>query len=123
MDKREKIFTITKTFSSNESNWKSFCLGNIWILFITILPLNGIIIGFYFRNDCPLEKNIPFREIINGFMTIGFLLLICITKQIRRNDIQHPNWVIFILDQFKILLICFSFCMVYMWKCDLIFIY
>jgi len=129
MDKTEKIFTITKTFSSRninlikpeineikiknncllkQSNWKSFCLKNLWILFITILPLSGIIIGFIFRNDCPLEKYIPIWEIINGFMTIGFLLLICITKQRIKNDqsdFQHQNWTIFIIDQLKILLI------------------
>ncbi|CAF0734971.1 unnamed protein product [Rotaria sordida] len=93
---------------TNDIICKSFCLKNIWILFIIILPLSGIIIGFIFRNDCPLEKYIPLWEIINGFITIIFLLLIFITKQFF-HEIQYRNWSIFIIDQLKILLIFFLF--------------
>jgi len=129
MDKTEKIFTITKTFSSinmnaiesriNEIKSKDIVLLKqsnylryLWILFIIILPLSGIIIGFIFRNDCPLEKYIPLWEIINGFITITFLLLMYINKEIIRydqTDIQHPNWAMFIIDQLKVLFIFFLF--------------
>lgn len=118
MDKTEKIFTLTKNFNASEiklnnivllkqSYWKPFCLKNLWILLITILPLSGIIIGWIFRNDCSIEKYIPIWEIINGLMTICFLLLMCITKQIIKYE--HPNWIIFIFDQLKILFIFLLF--------------
>ncbi len=119
MDKTEKIFSsinmnaikpqINEIKSKDivllkQSNSKTFYLQNLWILFIIILPLSGIIIGIIFRNDCPLEKYIPLWEIINGFMTISFLLLMYIN-----NKIIHPNWAMFIIDQLKILLIFFLF--------------
>jgi hypothetical protein len=119
MDKTEKIFSsinmntikpqINEIKSKDivllkQSNSKTFYLQNLWILFIIILPLSGIIIGIIFQNDCPLEKYIPIWEIINGFMTISFLLLMYIN-----NKIIHPNWAMFIIDQLKILLIFLLF--------------
>jgi hypothetical protein len=113
MDKTEKIFTITKSIESTEIinrhlNWKPY----IWILFIMIVHLSGIIIGLIFRNDCPLEKNIPRWEIINGFLTISFLLLIFLPKEKSKDNpehFSHRNWAIFLIDQLKILIIFLLF--------------
>jgi hypothetical protein len=112
MDKTEKIFTITKSIERTEinhhSNWKPY----IWILFLIIVHLSGIIIGLIFRNDCPLEKNIPRWEIINGLLTISFLLLIFLPKEKPKNNpahFSHRNWAVFLIDQLKILIILFLF--------------
>ena len=103
-----KIFTITKINSLEnnilvkQSKWNIFSLGNLWILLIILIPLSGIFIGIFYRNDCPLEKYIPIWEIINGFITILFILLIFF-------KIEQPNWLVFIIDQLKILSILFLF--------------
>jgi hypothetical protein len=112
MNKSEKIFTITKPNQPIELNqrfnWKPY----IWILFIMIVHLSGIVIGVIFRNDCPIEKNIPRWEIINGCLIISFVLLIFLPKDKPKDNpthFSHRNWAIFLIDQFKILISFFLF--------------
>lgn len=93
-------------------------LTNIWLLLITSIPLSGIIIGFLFRYDCPLERFIAIWEIINGSMTIVFLFFVYVTKHHSTKQtfvhrliarIQHRTWTSFVIDQLKILCIFFLF--------------
>lgn len=110
MEKNERIFAITQshpTKNVRQCNWRAF----VWIFLMIIIHLKGILIGIIFRNDCPMEKNIPRWEIIHGFLMISFLLLIFLpSKQITKTnqeDYSHRNWMIFLIDHLKILLICF----------------
>ncbi|CAF3343620.1 unnamed protein product [Rotaria socialis] len=129
MDRTERIFMITKTFSSintnaielntndkttndivllQQSKCEPFHLRNIWILFLLVLPLSGILIGFLFRNDCPLQKYIPLWAIVNGFLTVIFLMLIFITRGFLQ-EIQHRNCTLLVIENFKVVLIFFLF--------------
>jgi hypothetical protein len=97
---------------------KSSHLTNIWLLLITSIPLSGIIIGFLFRHDCPLERFIAYWEIVNGSITIVFLLFVYVTKHHSTKQtfvhrliarIQDRTWTSFVIDQLKILCILFLF--------------
>lgn len=110
MEKNERIFAITQSHppkNVRQCNWRAF----VWIFLLIISHLKGILLGIIFRNDCPMEKNIPRWEIIHGVLMISFLLLIFLpSKQItttNQNDYSHRNWMIFLIDHLKILLICF----------------
>lgn len=123
MNGDEQIFTITKTNSREQKTNPmkrrcSICLIYSWIIFIVLLPSSGIIIGFLYRNQCSLERHIFLWEIINGFVTLFFLFLIYLTRQISTDKIirhqivahfQDRHWSLFIFDQLKILCILFLF--------------
>ena len=109
----ERIFTITQSVQSNPTKnvRQCNCRAFVWIFLMLVIHLKGIVLGIIFRNDCPMEKNIPRWEIIYGCLMIAFLLLIFLpSKQIEENNqgnCSHRNWIIFLVDQLKILVICF----------------
>ncbi|CAF0730482.1 unnamed protein product [Didymodactylos carnosus] len=69
-------------FIQEQTCCKAFRLSNIWLFIIIIAPVSCIVIGFLYRNKCPLEKWIPLWQIVNGIVTLFFLILIFITRQI-----------------------------------------
>lgn len=112
MENKNEIFTITKPKQEVHFDKQKLdsinCHALIWILFINVVPLCGIVIGVIFRKHCPMEKNIPLWEIVNGSAMICFLLLIFVSKRTYINQ-TWKNLTLYLIEQLKILIIFFLF--------------